>query len=260
MDQKSILRTLTISHGAVLVPYIDSYLAAAKFPEEWHITIPNTKKDDGHFHPSSDAFASPRDLYLKHKQVTSSYPINAALRKTFDCGHMWHGYVENIVEEMGFVSHEDVERKVVATLDGPHGPFTGAGTGDLVNVKIPGKGTWLVDIKTMRKDEFEAGANKFTYMKWEAQVSCYMDWFGLDQAMILAICKDSPHAFREYKITKNAQVLGEIYERWSYAAKCIAENTLPEDKYIPLDPALLNPGDSVEDAVVAEVNKLSDLK
>lgn len=251
MDQKKLLRTLTINHGQILVPYIDSYLAAGKFPKTWNITVPNFKEKDNYFHPSSDCFASPRDLYLA-KTGVSHYPKpTAALRKTFDCGHMWHGYLEAVLEEMGLVNSDSIEVKMVIEKLGAHGPFTAAGTGDLVGVRIPGKGEWLVDIKTMRKDEFEAGANKYTYMKWEAQVSCYMDWFELDKAMILAICKDSPHDMREYVIKRNDNLLAEIYDRWSYTAKCLALKTLPEDEYVPENPLLLNPGDSALDLEVA---------
>lgn len=247
MDSKALLRTLTINYGDILVPYIEAYLTAGKFPKEWQITIANTKPDDGFFHPSSDAFATPRSLYLKKKKMDERIRPSAALTKTFACGHMWHGYIENIIEDMGLVQHSNIERYVTTILDGPYGPFTGAGTGDLVGVQIPNKGEWLVDIKTMKKDEFEAGAHAMTYKKWVAQVSCYMDWFELDQAMVLAVCKDSPHQFREYHILKDQNVLDEIYDRWSYTWMCLATNQMPEDKYIPEDPLLLNPGDSVLD-------------
>lgn len=252
MDQKSILRTLTINKGAILTPYIELYQGARNFPKEWVVTIPNTKEKDGHFHPSSDAFLPPRDLYLKIKGISSSPPPSPALQRTFDCGHMWHGYLEAILMDMDFVNPGNVERKVTQTKIGPYGEFTGSGTGDLVNVKVPGHGDWLVDIKTMNKNEFEAGPNKFTFMKWEAQVSCYMDWFGADQALILAICKDSPHQMREFQIIKNESLLSEIYDRWSYTAKCVRDNVLPEDNYEPIDPTLLNPGDSVLDLILSE--------
>lgn len=253
MDQRSLLRTLTIGNDSLLVPYIYQYLAAGKFPAELPITIVRYKEDDGHFHPSSDCFATPRDLYLKRKGQLTYPPITAPLRMTFDCGHFWHGYLENIVYDIGFVEADNIERKITKEIEGSNGSFIGAGTGDLVGVNIPNHGKWLVDIKSMRKDEFEAGANKYTYMKWEAQISCYMDWFQMPQAMILAICKDSPHQLREYKIQKNEGLLEEIYSRWSYTQKCIDENILPEEKYQPEDPLLMNPGDSVLDLVAANI-------
>lgn len=84
---------------------------------------------------------------------------------------MWHGYIQNILVEMGFVSPENVERRLIQSV----GLATGSGTADLVDVNIPGHGSWLVDIKTMNKTEFEQGASEYTLMKWKAQVSCYMD-------------------------------------------------------------------------------------
>jgi hypothetical protein len=119
-----------------------------------------------------------------------------------------------------------------------------------VDVNIPGQGLWLVDIKTMNKTEFEQGASELTLKKWNAQVSCYMDWLGVEKAFILAVCKDSPHNFREYQIQKDEKLLGEIYGRWIYTQECLDNDIEPEDDYIP-DPLLLNRGDSVLDEVIS---------
>jgi hypothetical protein len=110
----------------------------------------------------------------------------------------------------------------------------------------------------MNKTEFEQGANEWTLMKWRAQVSCYMDWFDADKAMILAVCKDSPHQMREYQIQKDGNLLTEIYDRWGYVAACLRENKEPEKAYIyePASPLLLNPGDSVSDVQLANVAEL----
>ena len=252
MDQKSLLRTLTIGIDSILVPYIDRYLAQGEFPDDLEMVLNRNKASDPYFHPSGDCFTPPRNLYLQKTGMETKPKPGAALRKTFDCGHLWHMYLQGIMQEMGFLTPENTEKPLLTTLEGPYGPFTAAGTADCVDVAIPQKGLWLVDIKTMRKDEFEAGANKYTYMKWEAQVNCYMDWLGVDQAMILAISKDSPHTMREYKIVKRPELLEEIYERWSYTAKCLEEKTLPEEGWEPEDPMLLNPGDSATDVIVAE--------
>ena len=252
MDQKSLLRTLTIGIDSILVPYIDRYLAQGKFPDELPMVLQRNKPSDPYYHPSGDCFVPPRNLVLKRKGIETYPKTGAALRKTFDCGHLWHMYLQGVMQEMGFLTVENTEKPLVRTLEGPYGPFTGAGTADCVDVAIPEKGLWLVDIKTMRKDEFEAGANKYTYMKWEAQVNCYMDWLGVDQAMILAVSKDSPHTMREYKIQKKPELLAEIYERWSFAEKNLREGTIPEEGWMPEDLSLLNPGDSVTDVIVAE--------
>lgn len=258
-DSKKLRKTMTAGHGSILVPLIESYQRAGIFPETWQIEVRNDKKSDGHFHPSSDAFTSPRDLYLSKKGLLLPRPISPALRRTFDCGHMWHGYLQNILIEMGLVTEDNVERYITKKVYTKRGFFVGAGTGDLVNVNIPGYGSWLVDIKTMNKPEFEQGASELTMKKWKAQVSCYMDWFQADKAMILAISKDSPHDMREYQIIKDQPLLDEIYDRWSFVAQCIRSNVDPDEcEYeYNVDPILLNPGDSVLDVEVAR-NSVSE--
>lgn len=252
-DSKKLRKTMTAGHGAILVPHIEAYQRAGVFPPEWHISVPNFKKGDKHFHPSSDAFSDPRDLWLSKQGRLIARPISPALRRTFDCGHMWHGYLQSILIDMEFVEPENVERHIEHKIITKRGGCIGAGTGDLIDVKIPGHGSWLVDIKTMNKPEFEQGANQFTMKKWIAQVSCYMDWFGADRAMILAICKDSPHDMREYQIVKDQVLLDEIYDRWSYVAQCLRVGMEPDGSYeYKVDPILLNPGDSVLDVQVAE--------
>jgi hypothetical protein len=193
-------------------------------------------------------------LFRQKKGTAPKKPITAALRKTFICGHMWHSFLETILQEMGFVQPDKVEVERTITLMRQATEFTCRGTIDLLDVEIPERGAWLVDIKTMNKGEFEAGANKLTFKKWLAQVSCYMDWMDRDQAMILAVCKDSPHQMREYIIEKDKEMLEGIYNRWVYTQMCLTDDTLPNDVYQP-DPLLLNPGDSVLDAVIADENR-----
>jgi len=242
-DSKKLLKTLTAGQGSILVPHIESHLTKREnFPEKWVIEIPNFKKGDGYYHPSGDCFTSPTDLWKKKKGLLLHKPVNAALQRTFDCGHMWHGYIQNLLIHMGFVTPENVERHLLKTiLESPE--VIGSGTADLVDVEIPGHGKWLVDIKTMGKKEFDAGANEWTMLKWRAQVSCYMDWLDTEKAMILAVCKDSPHLFREYQIIKDEELLKQIYERWAYASYCFEKDIKPETKE-EIDPRLQARGDS----------------
>lgn len=252
MDRKKLLKTLTAGRGSILVPHIESYQARGKFPETWDVQIRNHKPRDNHFHPSSHCFTPPHDLWLAMRGQLIYPKISPALRRTFDCGHMWHGYLQEMLIEMGLVTRPNVERSLICIVEGRYGQAVGSGTADLVDVEIPGHGQWLVDIKTMSKPEFEAGASSYTFKKWEAQVSCYMDWLGTEKAMVLAVCKDSPHQMREYQIVKNKPLLHEIYDRWSYVADCIRRDEEPGEYKYEVDPLLLNPGDSVYDVVEAE--------
>lgn len=253
-DSKKLLKTLTANQGSILVPHIDNFLINKRkeFPSTWEITIPNFKAGDGYYHPSSDCFLSSQDLWKKRKGLLLQKPINAALQKTFDCGHMWHGYLQNLLIAMNFVTEENVERKIQHTiLESPE--VIGSGTADLVDVDIPGHGKWLIDIKTMGKKEFDSGANEWTMLKWKAQVSCYMDWLNVDKCMILAICKDSPHIMREYQMLKDEKLLAEIYERWAYTSYCLEKDIEP-DRIEQIDERLKARGDSsLDEELAAEV-------
>lgn len=227
MDTKKLVRSLMVNQGQILGPLIDQYLARGNFPPTWELIIENEKAWDPHFHPSSDAFADPSVLYLDKTGQLKPRPIGASLRKTFDVGHMWHRYIQNVLVEMGLVHIDNVERALQPKLFNVDGKeFFGRGTADLVDVTIPGHGVWLVDIKTMNKENFQSPQEE-TMKKYFAQVNLYGDWLSCPKMMILAVCKDSPHDFREWIVPRDEGTLDEIYDRWKYVSQCISSGTEP---------------------------------
>jgi len=227
MDTKKLVRSLMVNQGQILGPIIDQYLSRGKFPPTWELTIENEKEWDPHFHPSSDTFTDVETLYLEKTGQLRSRPIGASTRKAFDVGHMWHRYIQNILIEMGLVTEENVERPLQPALFEIKGKtFFGRGTADLVDVMIPGHGQWLVDIKTMRKDSFQIPDEQML-KKYFAQVNLYGDWLKTDKMLILGVCKDSPHDFREWIVPRDESTLNEIYDRWCYVSECIAKETSP---------------------------------
>ena len=229
LDTKKLVRSLTVHQGQILAPLIDQFLARGKFPPTWELTIENKKEWDPHFHPSSDVFTDPDILYLDKTKQLKRQSISASLRKTFDVGHMWHRYIQNVLVEMGLVHPDNVERpllKKIVSIDGQD--FFGRGTADLVDVHIPGHGYWLVDIKTMNKDNFQSPLEA-TMNKYFAQVNLYGAWLGTDKMLILGVCKDSPHDFREWIVPRDEATIEEIYMRWTIAANGIAKKRLPSE-------------------------------
>jgi hypothetical protein len=251
MKKSKLLKNLVADSGSLLVPHIDAYLARGKFPETWDIEIRNYKPEDPHFHPSSHCYVEPKQLYRMMMKLDPKEPINSGLRKTFDCGHMWHGYVGAILTEMRFVKLSNVERHIEHAVSTKRGFCVGSGTADLVDVEIPGHGKWLVDMKTMNTNEFNSGPTDFTMKKWIAQVNCYGDWLGTDQMMVLAIQKDSPHMFKEFIINRDEQLLDQIYDRWTYTAECLRTQTEPDQDW-NLPEELSHPGDSALDVEIAK--------
>lgn len=230
MDSSKLLRTLTVNKGTILAPLIDQYQARGEFPPSWEISIRNNKVWDPYFHPSSDCFTDPVTLYLEKTDRIRKRKISPNLQRTFDCGHMWHGYIQSILIDMGLVAPSNVEQPLLHEHSSPS--FIGKGTADLVDVHIPGHGYWLVDIKTMRKDDFGA-PSELTMKKYFAQVNCYGDWLDTEKMLILGICKDSPHEFREWIVQKDTDTLSEIYDRWAYVAECISIGVEPDPDMLP---------------------------
>jgi hypothetical protein len=226
--------------GDRLTPHINMYQDRGKFPPTWNIEIRNDKPVDKYFHPSGDCYLPLRELYFhKHPDYKlDRAPVSYALRRVFDCGHMWHGYLQEMLIEMGFVKRENVERPLEhhhPSMKVGDAMWTGRGTADLVDVDIPGHGKWLVDIKTMSDAEFDDGPRPDTLKKWTAQVNCYLDWLGTESAFILAVRKGgSPgragkpaHDFREIKIAYDPVLINNIYDRWTQVANAIAANEPP---------------------------------
>lgn len=233
MDSKKLSRSLMLGRGAILTPHIDAYLERQEFPEEWVIKIRTKKeaRDYGEakirFSAGEDALLDPLTLYKKIRGETVPHKISASLQRTFDCGSMWHDYMEQIVVEMGFTKPEDVERYAIQKIETDHGIAYGSGKGDLVNVEIPGHGSWLVDLKTMKKSDFESEPPKYLWDKYVAQVNLYGNWFGQKKLMILGIEKDSPHRLREWVIPYDPELVRGIYDRWTYTMSCLELGTEP---------------------------------
>jgi hypothetical protein len=222
-----------LQRNDILVPHIDLYQSKGEFPDVWNIEIRNTKAPDPYFHPSGDCFTDPVTLYLeKSGQGRASRTIDYGLRRVFDCGHFWHGYYQNILVEMGFVEPNNVEKPVTYERVGRDTGFellwTGRGTIDLFDVKIPGQPhSYIVDLKTMGDEEFDNGPRPETFKKWEAQLNCYMDWTGLHHGFILGVRKGGTrgpagrpqHDLKEFRVAYQPALLSDIYRRWEQAQR-----------------------------------------
>ena len=213
-DFGKLVKGLGMGQGSILAPHLDIFL------EEHNefaptLKVGGIKEDDGHFHPSSHAMMTEQELddhfrYPSHRQLSSTE------KKTFDCGHMWHGYIQAAMIEMGFVKPENVERHFL--WDNPANeadPMKVSGTIDLLDVEIPGRGTWLVDIKTSAANLFNTIEQTPLFEKYRAQVNLYGYAAKTSNLLILVVRKDSPHLFREIQIQYDADLLFGIYTKWA---------------------------------------------
>lgn len=209
-----------------LVPLLDREIGKGDF--NWSYEYKPKVGDDG-WHPSGDCLPSIHDLWLRGQAVpqNESRPFSASLYKTFQVGHFWHAYLQELCLNMDLCDEAAIERKGINRwAEGPYNWATGAG--DLAPVDIPGHGEYLVDIKTQNaRDYAKNGLPDWCADKYEAQINIYMDFFAIDRAIILCVCKDSPHDFKEITYRRNQPLIDAIYEKWKIAGACITENVEP---------------------------------
>ncbi|MDB5280877.1 MAG: hypothetical protein JWR61_5832, partial [Ferruginibacter sp.] len=175
---------------------------------------------------------------------------STSLMKAFQVGHFWHAYIQWIVvEKLGFATWDDVEvrgktgwgemdqraapTRVGASTQFFYKPYHWAtGSADIAPCRIPVHGDYLVDIKTMGAHDYkQMGLPSWCAAKYEAQINIYMDWFDLEQAIILCVSKDSPHDFKEYNFERNQPLIDAIYGKWKLVGSCLEAGERPPEDY-----------------------------
>lgn len=237
----------SLSQKRILVPHIERYLQKAEFPDEWKLTINPNKTPDQFtptFHPSGDCLGCARILYAKYNGDLPKDEKDATSQKNFAVGNFWHIWLQTIlVDELGFATWEDVEKKCVkVSWEGrgwvqvgengkyPDPTWMTSGSADVI-CNIPGYDEpYLVDFKTMNSRQFAQTNDKLEHIirKWRYQVMCYMEWLGLEQAIVVVIEKDTPHAFREIVIKYDPELLPPVYDKWTEVAFALKYGTVPE--------------------------------
>lgn len=206
------------------------------------------KLGDTGWHPSGHCTPTPAELY--HMAVNPQpRDISVSLFKTFMVGHFWHQYLQWItVEILDFAKPEAVERRGTkgwgdSVLSGEVRHYRdwhyATGSGDLAPIYVPTHGEYLVDFKTMGSHMFKPNVPPGdTIVKWECQANIYMDFFDLERALIVGICKDTPHDFKEFEFRRNQPLVDAIYGKWKLVSACIEEGVEPpidEEVHLPLE-------------------------
>jgi len=230
-----------LRRGELLVPHLNNYFANAVFPDDIPISINMNKEEDLAFHPSS-ALKCSRELYamLAEELPHGKHALEA--QKNFMIGHMYHGLFQwIIVEGLGFAEWDQIEKefdfgwdKSKADFDGScvtesGNPYRVRGYLDVARCTIPNVGEYLVDIKTVNSRLYnQANLPYSTMEKYEAQVKLYLEFEDLPEAIILAIEKDSPHRFKEFRIQRDPDFVNDVVLRWESVVDAVALGELPD--------------------------------
>lgn len=239
----SFLKSLKENSGGVISGLIDNYFAVGEYPDEMVLKVGLNKERDSAFHPSSDAIPCARQIYLKRNHGKPE-KIGAPLAKTFQIGHIMHAWLQYVIsDELKLCTSDAIEREYRCTLEGDvcdtsvdwrtdpviqNSIGWMRGYADLVPVEIPGKGEYLIDIKTSASYMFKAvPEDNATWEKYHAQCQLYMDWFNVDNAVVLYLNKDTPHGFKERIVKRDSAFVDQIYMKWLVVAEAERAGVAP---------------------------------
>jgi hypothetical protein len=230
----------------LLVPHLDGWFNRGEFPDTIDFAIRLNKEPDDAFHPSSDSSLCAQQLFAKRMGHTYGRPFTGSSFKAFMVGHYWHEVIQYILVELGFSEQSDVEKQHIVENTGTgfihcggvsnveSVPVTGRGNVwwargyiDIAHCRIPGRGDYLIDIKTMRAMEF-AKNRPSLWDKYYAQLQMYLDWEGMQTAIVLCVEKDSPHRFKEILVERNRSFAEKVYERWDRVIQAVKDDIPPE--------------------------------
>lgn len=223
LDKSKFLKNLV--NKDILTPHLEK---ATTKDFSWSYEYMPKEEDKG-WHPSSHATLSTEALYDIATEQGEKKDWSS-MHKTFQVGHFWHQYMQQLILRLGFASLEDIERKGDRTWD--HIRYRdwhfATGSADVAPCAIPGHGDWVIDFKTMGNHDFKRNdLPDWCAEKYEAQMNLYMDMFVLDRALIVGIQKDAPHALKEFEFHRDDQQVELIYGKWERVSQWLSEQHQP---------------------------------
>lgn len=214
-----------LAHRELLVPYLENALIADKWPDEYTIKVDSTPykgTGDGWFHPSSHALANERWLYYiihpdhKDKRVFPRRTLQGAM--TLSMGSALHAVVQTQMQMAELIGPDDIE---VPSVSVEH---RGRGNMDW-RILHPNGRRYGCEMKTQNSFAFEKQQVPKPF--WVAQLNCYMDWNDLDEGIILVVESGFPYRVKEFHISRNENLLKEIYDKWDRVIEAVENNTPP---------------------------------
>ena len=232
-----------------LTPHLDAWFERATFPDSIPFNIHLNKESDSAFHPSSDAMACLAHMYYLRTGDLDREEFSGTTHKIFHVGHIYHAWIQHILaQELGFSSWEDIETEYRLGSDGEslsidvdwrtdseiarlvsNGGWWARGFTDVAHCHIPKHGDYLIDIKTVNSYYFKLDRlPEHVMAKYEVQCQLYMDWHKQENALLLCVQKDSPHAFKEFEFKRDPSIAAAVYERWDVLAEALVSGMPPD--------------------------------
>jgi hypothetical protein len=235
-EKYNFTRNLVKRHK--LVPYLDRYLG----DEVTDFTFTyEAKQHDDAWHPSGHCTPTVTELYGIATEDQGPKEWGVSMLKTFMVGHFWHQLLQKAVVDLDLASPDAIERKGFRCWKWmqdeedrkcPVAYHWATGAGDVAPLVLPIHGDYLVDFKTMSAHQFKpfdasGQLPDWAKDKYEAQINVYMDFFDLEKALIVGVCKDSPHTFAEIEYRRNQPLIDAIFDKWEFVSHLIDADERP---------------------------------
>jgi hypothetical protein len=232
--QKPKFRRLldSIEHRELITPHLELFLhnrGRESWPEEFAIKVYNKEtKFDGYFHPSRHAAMA--SLFLFYEFHPEFRPHLSRIQESTEgvMAMMWgsagHAILQSIMIEAGMAEPEDIEVSFKNEFRHCTGRL------DVRKVTLPHGVTIPCEIKTT------AYLPRGPIPSHVVQMQPYMDLAcgePQERMSLLYALKNHPHAFREFVIRRDEELLKAIYGKWQRVRDAIERDSIKGIDFCP---------------------------
>lgn len=198
----------------LIIPYIDQALSKDEWPSSYQIQVdtrPHDSRVDDYFHPSSHCIPGPRKLQMmidpRFRDKILVEKMSPTSMMTISYGSALHAILQTQLKMAGILTEEQIEVPLV------NEDLHARGHMDFL-LDHPNGNKYCVDIKTRNSRGFDNDRGPLP--EWVAQLNCYMDWIGVDDAIVLVVESGYPFRMKEWHFKKSSNVIDPIYKKWRY--------------------------------------------
>lgn len=224
----------------LITPYLDFSMSRDNWPEKYSIEVDSSPWDgdgDPYFHPSSHAIADERFLYYQMlgKYAREPKTLNSAM--TLSVGTAMHAVVGTQLIMSGLCTEDDLEVPVIDDANTYRGHLDAL-------IHHPNGKTYVCDIKTMYSGKYRRIMK--VQPEWDAQVNLYMaalEKMGIevaDEGIVLAIEIGWPYDVKEFRISRDDDMLQSVFDKWGSVRDAVAEKKPPAEKCCLYDSTKMN--------------------